>query len=496
MTEALSAAYEHHVAGRLDAAVVLYGRILDAEPRNHAALHLLGLARIQQGDLDGATESMMLAAAVSPDNPSYRSNLGTALKAQGRFDLAEEAYRQALAIDPDHVDAMANLGGVLHATGRLAAAIACLERALPRAPDHAVTLINLGVALTDRGQLPRALTLLRRAVEVTTPAPGQPLGERGGEARWNLAVALLMAGDHAAGWPQFEARRHRPGHALARPPGMEWDGSDPAGLTLLVHSEQGRGDSVQFARFLAPLAVKGARVVLACQPELVRLLATAPGVDQVVSTGDPLPAYDAYCPLLSLPFRLGLGGPEEWPAPAPYLAPDPVLAAGFAARLAAAGGLRRVGVCWAGAPTNPVDGRRSLDPGLLAPLARFTGQVAFVSLQKGIRSAALPADLKAIDWTAELADYADTAALVSSLDLVVTVDTSIAHLAGALGRPVWLLNRYDGCWRWRKGSIDSPWYPGLVQLRQEEMGDWRAPLSRLTARLGAWLAAPSPSSTP
>lgn len=492
VTEALSAAYEHHVAGRLDAAVTLYGRIIDAEPRNHGALHLLGLARIQLGDLDGATESMMLAAAIVPNNPTYRSNLGTALKAQGRFDLAEEAYRQALAIDPGHVDAMANLGGVLHATGRLAAAIACLERALPLAPDHAVTLINLGVALTDRGQLPRALGLLRRAVEVTAPAPGQPLGERGGEARWDLALALLMAGDYAAGWPQFEARRGRAGHVLARPHGLEWDGADPAGRTILVHSEQGRGDSLQFARFIAPLASRGARVVLACQPELVRLLGTAPGVAQVVSTADPwLPAYDVYCPLLSLPGRLGLTSAAELATAGPYLTPDPAQAATFRARLnAAATGRRTVGLCWAGAPGNPVDARRSLDPALLGPLARFRDQVAFVSLQKG--GPAAPAALPLIDWTAELADYADTAALAANLDLVITVDTSVVHLAGALSRPVWLLNRYDGCWRWQKGRVDSPWYPSLVQLRQEEMGDWRAPLSRLTARLGAWLAAPAP----
>ncbi|MEC4592617.1 MULTISPECIES: tetratricopeptide repeat protein [Nitrospirillum] len=492
VTEALSAAYEHHVAGRLDAAVTLYGRIIDAEPRNHGALHLLGLARIQLGDLDGATESMMLAAAIVPDNPTYRSNLGTALKAQGRFDLAEEAYRQALAIDPGHVDAMANLGGVLHATGRLAAAIACLERALALAPDHAVTLINLGVALTDRGQLPRALGLLRRAVEVTAPAPGQPLGERGGEARWDLALALLMAGDYAAGWPQFEARRGRAGHVLARPHGLEWDGADPAGRTILVHSEQGRGDSLQFARFIAPLASRGARVVLACQPELARLLATAPGVAQVVSTADPtLPAYDVFCPLLSLPGRLGLTSAAELATAGPYLAPDPAQAATLRARVnGVAAGRRAVGLCWAGAPGNPVDARRSLDPALLAPLARFHDRVAFVSLQKG--GPAVPAALPLIDWTAELADYADTAALVANLDLVITVDTSVAHLAGALGRPVWLLNRYDGCWRWQKGRVDSPWYPSLVQLRQEEMGDWRAPLSRLTARLGAWLAAPPP----
>ncbi|MEA1653142.1 tetratricopeptide repeat protein [Nitrospirillum sp. BR 11164] len=492
MTEALSAAYEHHVAGRLDAAVTLYGRILDVEPRNHGALHLLGLARIQLGDLDGATESMMLAAAIVPDNPTYRSNLGTALKAQGRFDLAEEAYRQALAIDPGHVDAMANLGGVLHATGRLAAAIACLERALPLAPDHAVTLINLGVALTDRGQLPRALGLLRRAVEVTASAPGQPLGERGGEARWDLAVALLMAGDYAAGWPQFEARRGRAGHVLARPHGLEWDGADPAGRTILVHSEQGRGDSLQFARFIAPLAARGARVVLACQPELVRLLATAPGVAQVVSTADPgLPTYDVYCPLLSLPGRLGLTSAADLATAGPYLTPDPAQAAAVRARLNdVAAGRRTVGLCWAGAPGNPVDARRSLDPALLAPLERFHDRVAFVSLQKG--GPAAPGALTLVDWTAGLADYADTAALVANLDLVITVDTSVAHLAGALGRPVWLLNRYDGCWRWQKGRVDSVWYPGLAQLRQEEMGDWRAPLSRLTARLGAWLATPPP----
>ncbi|MDE1145384.1 MAG: tetratricopeptide repeat-containing glycosyltransferase family protein [Azospirillaceae bacterium] len=481
MTEALSAAYDHHTAGRPDAAVVIYDRVLAVEPENHAALHLLGLALVQLGDLDGATQAMARAVALCPGNASYHSNLGAALKAQGRLDRAEETYRQALAIDPDHADAQANLGGVLHARGRMAAAVASLERALALAPDHAVALINLGVALTDRGQLPRAIDLLRRAVAVTEGGE-----ERGGEARWNLAVALLMAGDYAAGWPQFEARRHRAGLALSRPPGTEWDGNDPAGLTLLVHTEQGRGDSLQFARFIAPLAARGARVVLACQPELVRLMATAPGVAAAVSTADPLPPYDAYCPLLSLPARLGLATAADLAPTGPYISADPAAVAAFRKRLdAVAGSRRQVGLCWAGSAANPVDARRSLNSALLAPLvARFGDAACFVSLQKG--GTAVPPGL--VDWTADLGDYADTAALVAALDLVITVDTSIAHLAGALGRPVWLLNRSDGCWRWLKGRADSPWYPGLVQFRQEDMGDWRPALSRVATRLGGWLA--------
>lgn len=494
VNQAISAGYQLHAAGQPDQAAAVYRRVLAVDADNAAAHHLLGLALADLDDLPGAAEQIALAVRADPTNASFHTNLGTIHKALNRPDLAERSYRRALALDPGGLDALASLGGVLQAGGRLAAAEQCLRRAYALNPDHAVTLVNLGVVLTDRGVLPQAQALLRRAADLSDPA-----SDVGAEARWDLALALLTAGDYVQGWPQFEWRRHRPGFPLGGPQGPEWDGGDPHRQTILVHTEQGRGDSVQFARFLPLLAARGARVVLACQPELRRLLARVRGVADTVSIFDPPPPFHAHVPLLSLPYRLGQGAVPAAPPPPvaspPYLLADPAAVAAWTARLdAAAPGRMRVGLCWAGAGGNPIDARRSLDPALLAPLAAgaaelggLAGRIALVSLQKGPAAAGGAALPGLIDWTDELHDYDDTAALVAALDLVISVDTSVAHIAGALGRPVWLLNRYDGCWRWGKGTPDSPWYPTLRQFRQRDPGDWSVPL----AQAAAWLRQPA-----
>jgi hypothetical protein len=310
------------------------------------------------------------------------------------------------------------------------------------------------------------------------------------DAHVNLGYALLLAGRYEEGWREHEWR-WRGRHLRAGARGFTaplWCG-DPIGTrTLLLHSEQGLGDTLQFCRYAA-LIEPGARVVLEVPPPLTRLMASLPGDALIVAHGEPLPAFDLHCPLLSLPLAFGTTL-EKIPAGVPYLAADLGAAAEWRRWLAALPGLR-VGLVWAGGARREspdlaaVDARRSMSLATMAPLGEIDG-VSFVSLQKGppaLQATSPPTGLSLVDPTSHLEDFADTAALVDGLDLVISVDTSVAHLAGAMGKPVWLLNRFDTCWRWLQDRDDSPWYPTLRQFRQREPGDWKAVMLAVRAAL-------------
>jgi Flp pilus assembly protein TadD len=418
-----------------------------------------------------AADRFTQAVRLAPNEPAHAANLGSALVKLGRLAEAEQLLRQVLEKHPAHPAAAATLGSALHGQGRFAQARAFLEQSLLQQPDDPALLVSSGTVAKDLGDLSTAIRHQQRALQL---APGDAT------ARWNLAVTLLTAGHWREAWPLVEARRHHPDYALAGHPGPAWTGQPLEGRTLLVHAEQGRGDVLQLARLLPAVAAWGARLVVECQPELARLITRMPGVVQVVPRGAPLPAYDYQCAMMSLCGPLGVE-PDKVPGPAIWLSADPAEQAAWADRLEGPG--LRVGLCWAGQPANPVDVRRSIDLALLHPLAAVPG-VRFVCLQKG------PAAAQAADWPggmlqADLPDFAATAALVANLDLVISVDTAVVHLAGGLGRPVWLLNRFDGCWRWLKDRPDSGWYPGLRQFRQRVAGDWSYPVSLLAARLRA-----------
>jgi hypothetical protein len=307
-------------------------------------------------------------------------------------------------------------------------------------------------------------------------------------------MCRLAMGDYAQGWPQYEWRwkTRQFEEAVRTFDAPLWLGEeDLAGRTILLHGEQGLGDVLQFCRYAPVVAARGAKVVLEVFPVLARLLGRLEGVDQIVRRGEPLPPHDLHAPLMSLPLALG-AGPEAHAAP--YLSPDPDDGARWASRLDGAEGLR-VGLCWAGGarPDQPIahaiDQRRSLPLKAFAPLAGIGG-VRFYSLQKGSPEAELKA-LDARDWpgppivdlTAELKDFADTAALIANLDLVLACDTSTAHLAGGLGKPVWLLNRFDTCWRWPEVGDDTAWYPSARLFTQTAAGDWPGVISRVQAEL-------------
>jgi tetratricopeptide (TPR) repeat protein len=507
-------ALQNHRQGRLDQAETLCRALLQVRPEHADGLHLLGVLAYQQGRNDEAIDLIGRARRLDGDRADYASNLGNALQRALRLGEAEAHYRAAIALNPEGAAAHCNLGAVLHAQGRTEAAIESCRTALRLRPGYLDARNNLAVALSDLGRFDEALEHFRAALALdaeraeTRNNIANVLAALGrfdealdqydaalarqpeiAAVRHNRGTTLLRVGRFAEGWRDYEWRWRTQQLAASRRDFVQpqWDGAPLGPRILLVHAEQGFGDTLQFCRYAA--RVDG-RVVVEVQPALVGLLRGRLGACRVVAQGEPLPAFDLHCPMLSLPALI-----EDAPDPAahaaPYLAADPVRGAAWRARIAALPGLR-VGLVWAGGarPGQPglanVDRRRSTTLAALAPLAEVRG-VSFVSLQKGppaAQAAAPPAGMTLHDFTEELSDFAETAALVEALDLVISVDTAVAHLAGALGKPVWLLNRFDSCWRWGAEGADSLWYPSLRQFRQPRPGDWAAVAADAAAALG------------
>lgn len=449
------------------------------------------LALHRDGNPAAATALLREAAILAPDSVEISANLAVFYEEEGSFSAAIAAYRQALTLRPGDpvlrralhlVRSRADLARRLLAEGvalseqdQLAEAEVCFTKVLRMAPRSVVARGNLGALHLRRGAVAEALETFEHAVQLVG------ISEDSDRVRTNAATAQLLLGDFARGWPAFETRWRLSGYrqtieSITVP---RWTGGeDISGKRLLLLAEQGFGDTIQFVRYASLAAARGARVVLLVPPTLVRLLAP---LGEVHALGDPLPAADFFCPMLSLPLAFGTTLASV-PAEIPYLFGDPTP---WRARLAALPG-RRVGLAWAGgvhqeeAGAPAMDRRRSLPLAALQPLAAVAG-VSLVSLQMGRKPAATGLQLH--DWTAEITDFADTAGLVAGLDLVISVDTAVAHLAGALGRPVWLLNRFDTCWRWLQNREDSPWYPSLRQFRQVVPGDWSSVIARVTEAL-------------
>ncbi|HVJ55249.1 MAG TPA: tetratricopeptide repeat-containing glycosyltransferase family protein [Aliidongia sp.] len=490
----------HHRAGRLPEAEADYRRVLEADSGHTDSLHLLGVIATQLGRADLAAGLIGSAIRLQPFAPDYHNNLGIALSALDRLAEAEASFREAIRLQPDFAEARNNLGNALKDMGRLDEAERCYSTALKLKGDYAAAHNNLGTVLAARERLEEAEACYRRALAFDPRYPeafnnlanvvrglgrldeaeagfrqALDLAPHYAEAHYNLAWVLLLTGQYEEGWREFEWRwRLKSPETRRQFAAPLWQGEPLDGRTLLLHAEQGAGDSFMFCRYAALAAARG-RIVLEVPKPLVRLFRTLP-VDAVVATGETLPPFDLHCPLLSLPLAFGTTV-ATIPAELPYLRADPALAADWRSRLEALPGLR-VGLVWAGNPNQPDDHRRSLASGQLAAFADLPG-ISFVSLQK---DAAAPAPPMA-DWTGELGDYADTAALIDGLDLVVGVDTGIVHLAAALGKPVWLLNRFDPYFAWLTGRADSPWYPGLRQFRQSRPGDWDGVLQRVRSAL-------------
>ena len=459
--------------GQAGAAIDAFKRSLALAPNHAASLYNLGNALLQAGSPVEAVEAFVQCLRVNPAFGAAYVNLATAL---GRIGLLEQARTMAeLGIHylPDLPEAKVCLANVLHDCAEYQAASELYAWALDREPDDARTLTGLGNTLHAMGRLAEALVVHDRAVAV---APGDA------DCHFNRATTRLAAGDFARGWEDYEWRCQR-AQGRKRHFGKSWQGEDIAGCTILLHAEQGLGDTLQFVRYAPTMAQRGCRVVLEVQPPLVRLLQGMPNIHQVVAQGDDLPAFDLHCPLMSLP-RAFATTLETIPAALPYLHADPEAVAAWNVKLPDSG--LRVGLVWSGSPHNDdagahlIDRRRSIALNEFAPLADLPG-IHLVSLQKhGTEQAwTCPPGMTLIDPMADVNDFADTAALIANLDLVIAVDTSVAHLAAGMGRPVWLMSRYDGCWRWLHDREDSPWYPGMRIYRQQCPHDWPAVIARI-----------------
>ncbi len=408
-------------------------------------------------DNDGAAEAAALLRA-GPDTAEAHHLLGMALAETGAFDQAIGQFRHVVACDPRPAEAWANLGMMLKVEDRFDEAIAAYDEAVARAPRDA-------------------------------------------RIRVNRAVALLRAGRWQEAWADYEWRLRLPGHrGLPRSallPALDTI-EDLTGATILATHEDGFGDTLQFTRYLPLLAERGARVLAWVPRPLARVVASLPGV-AVLTGSDPVPDYDFHCPMPSLPRAFGTT--VETVPSRPYLLPEPERVAHWAKRLPAEG--FRIGIVWAGQMRpwlpgfNTVDRRRSAHLAMFAPLAAIQG-VVLVSLQAGAAARQLrspPIGMRVADPMEGVEDFADTAAIVANLDLVISVDTSVVHLAGAMGRTVFMLDRYDSCWRWLSGRADSPWYPGLTIFRQHRVHDWSAPMTRLVAAVEALVAFRGPPAT-
>jgi hypothetical protein len=409
------------------------------------------------------------------------SNRAAPLRDLRRPLEALAASDEALAVNPDYAEAHSNRGAALYDLRRLEEALAAYDRAIALKPGYAMAHSNRGTVRLELRRLDEALADYEAALAAEPDHA---------DAHYNQAMCRLALGDHAGGWAQYEWRwkTDQLGPALRHADRPLWLGAESlAGRTILLHAEQGLGDTLQFCRYAPAVAALGARVILEVPRGLERLLSRVEGVAQVVTLGEDLPPFDLQTPMMSLPHALPAEGFGPQTA---YLSADRAKTAVWGGRLGASPG-PRVGLCWAGGLrpeqliADGIDQRRSLPLAALAPLAEVEG-AAFYSLQKGPPSEQL-AELVAEGWagpeivdlTGELRDFDDTAALVANLDLVITCDTAVAHLAGGMGKPVWILNRFDACWRWLDGRDDSPWYPSARLFRQATPGDWETVIARV-----------------
>lgn len=474
--------------GQADQAITCYQRALALVPNYAQAYNNMGSALQSLERLTEAVACYNQALVIYPDFVEAHNNMGNALREQGKLDAAIIHYQRALAVNPDFAGAHNHLGNVYQDLGRLDDAEACYQRALALQPDYADAYNNLGETRKLQGQIDAALACYQQALAL------QP---NHAAANWNHALTLLLIGDYVEGWKKYEWRwQGATGYWKARRQFAQpqWSGEDIAGRTILLHAEQGLGDALQFIRYAPLVAERAGRVIVECPRPLERLFAGVQGIHQLVVQGDELPPFDVHCPLLSLPLAFGTSL-ETIPARIPYLVPEESLVQDWKTRLGKKDGLR-VGLVWAGNPrkhdqfASLIDQRRSLSLAHFAPLAAVAG-IQYYSLQKGEAAAQVsqpPSGMELIDFTDALHDFSDTAALMANLDLLITVDTSVAHLAGGMGKPVWLLSRFDGCWRWLLNRADSPWYPGMRLFRQQTPGDWTGVIEQVRAELVRVLA--------
>lgn len=497
----------HRAAGHLEKAETVLKRHLRAHPQDARSLHLLGMVARDKGRPERAVQLLEKAAAAAPAAPDIRCDLGLALKAAGRHDDAVTAQARVVELLPDSALAWSNHGTALAAAGRPEEAVASLTRALElepasaeihfnlgnarlalgdaaaaeaafrrtleQAPHHAGALENLSCALKEQGRLAEAEDLLHGACA---------LHPDNADLRWNHALALLMAGEYEQGWAAYEARRAIPGFAMRPPPLPPWDGGALAPRRLLVHTEQGLGDTLQFCRYVERLDGEDGEVVFQVPSRLVPLMRTLATRAQITDSAKAANRCDVEAPLLSLPHLCGPAAPF-WPAGGAYLKSEPDRLARWKKRLAGHAG-PSIAIAWQGDPGYRADRTRSIPLENFAPFAQLPG-VRLISLQQGPGRT----QIEKTGWTENLLDlgeeidrdgaFLDSAAILAVTDLMVSSDTALAHLAGALGVPAYVALSHMPDWRWGAEGEDCPWYPNMRLFRQDRPGDWPGVFRRI-----------------
>jgi tetratricopeptide (TPR) repeat protein len=531
-----------HQAGQFEEARVSYQRVLSIQPDHSVALHHLGVIALQAGNSEEAVKYIGMAVKVQPTYAFAHNNLGNALKNTGRIEDAKPAYttaisqkadyaeayynraivwdeignseaaqvdykkaidlkaeyldakiglgallnkvgeheeslayfEQVLTIDAKNMAALNNRGNVLEELGRLDDALESYDLALKISPTNADILVNKGNVLKDLRRIDEAFELYNKAVDV---AP------QSAKAHYNRGLSCLMTGDLEKGWDDYQWRWQNTALSMQRPVTDKpvWDGTDLNGKTILLYPEQGKGDEVQFARYIPLVAERGGRVVLWASRPMLRLLSGVSGAAIVCDTLEGAGSYDCHASLMDLPgiFRTSL---ETIPNETPYLNLENDLLDIWSGRLGPKENLR-VGLVWAGNPAHKNDRNRSIDLELFQPLSEIK-ELSLFSLQVGqSEKAAIVLGSSVRELEKEIKDFADTAAAISALDLVISVDTAVAHVAGALGKPVWTLLPFIPDWRWLLDRDDSPWYPSMRLFRQDRPGDWSGVITNVVTEL-------------
>ena len=502
--------------GRLQDAVGAYCDTIDIKPDYPDAYINLGNALYELGRLEEARGSLERAAALQPNNAKIYNSLGVILKALSLTDDAIFQFKKALSLNPDYAEAHSNLGSALRQAGKLEESIIAYQKSLALTPDNATVYANLGVAYKESGKIKEAVesggkslslnpknSVAYNNLGVAYQAQGKlkealesfeqalTINPDFAEAHWNFAIALLLSGDYERGWAEYEwgfVAKQRIARKTDKP---LWDGLPLDGKIILIRSEQGLGDTIQFTRFLPLVKAEGGKVILECQAPLVDLLKNC-GADEVVSRsepdGDPQRPFDVWFPLMSLPGHYKVKLNEVSPK-MPYIYSDPARQSKWHHYFKGETRLK-IGIVWAGSPTHQDDRNRSCSLADFLPLLKLEG-IAWYSLQKGEAVSEidlLPSDVNLHSIGNELQDFSDTAAVINDLDILISVDTSVVHVAGAMGKEVWALLQFAPDWRWLQARSDTPWYPSMRLYRQKSAGDWGGVLDEVVEAINLMLS--------
>ena len=469
-----------HQKGDYSQAEALYNKVLNQVPDHPDAIHFLGVLATNRKDFDTAGKYLNRALELSPENPACYNNLGNLYQQSQDFESSIPLYEKTLELDPNHYMAMNNLGVAHIRMGDYKRAMGLCQRAIDISPNYSGGWNNLGECYTKLGEHGKGEECYKKALSFDPDMV---------DANWNMALTLLLKGDLLAGFQAYQWRWKRSDTPIKDvAPNLKWNGANFCGRNILIHEEQGAGDTLQFIRYLPFLKAAGARTILEVSPGLVRLFTGMEGVDKLwvrntqASTHD-IDRFDCHCPVLDLPFYFKTTL-ETIPAQIPYIFPDEALAASWGRRLKKTSDIK-IGVVWAGNPNHRNDANRSCPLSMFQDLARMDG-VSLYGLQKekhGRWTDVAPESLLFQDLGEDLYDFADTAAVIAHMDLIISVDTSVAHLAGAMGKPTWVLLPFAPDWRWMLDRTDSPWYPSMELFRQSDFGNWEHPFQQIKKAL-------------